>query len=100
MRRQVITGGAIVVISVASAAAYGIVQGRWLNSVMSRSAAQVETVNAAFTSPQSENLAEAPAWPEQGAAPGTAPASSAQQSVTVAQMPAQQTQPGAARPLQ
>ena len=32
MKRQVIIGGAIVVISVASAAAYGIVQGRWFGS--------------------------------------------------------------------
>jgi peptidoglycan/xylan/chitin deacetylase (PgdA/CDA1 family) len=102
MRRQVITGGAIVVISVASAAAYGIVQGGWFNSAMPRSAAQVETVNAAFTSAsQSENLAEAPAWPEKGAAAsGTTPATSAQQSITVAQMPVQQSQPGTARPLQ
>src|SRR5882724_1726915 len=45
MRRQVITGGAIVIISVASAAAYNIVQSRWFNATTSRSAMQVETAN-------------------------------------------------------
>jgi peptidoglycan/xylan/chitin deacetylase (PgdA/CDA1 family) len=102
MRRQVITGGAIVVISVASAAAYGIVQGRWFNAATPRNATQVETV-APASAPKSENMVEgpreaAPAWPEQGGT--TEPATSAQQSATVAQGPAQQPQPPAARPLQ
>jgi peptidoglycan/xylan/chitin deacetylase (PgdA/CDA1 family) len=44
MRRQVITGGAIVVISVASAAAYSIVQGKWFRP---QQTAQVEAVDVA-----------------------------------------------------
>src|SRR5712672_3326423 len=93
MRRQVITGGVIVVISVASAAAYNIVQGRWFSAATSRSATQVET----RASSKSDGQAEAPraaavgaGWPEPG---GTGePASSAPQSATVAQ--------ACARPLQ
>jgi peptidoglycan/xylan/chitin deacetylase (PgdA/CDA1 family) len=88
MRRQVITGGAIVVISVASAAAYNIVQGRWFNAATSRSASQAETVSAA--SPKAENQAEGPraaavgaGWPEPGGT--TEPAPSTPQSATVAQ---------------
>ncbi len=96
MRRQVITGGVIVVISVASAAAYNIVQGRWFNAATSRSATQVETVSA----PKAENQAEGPraaavgaGWPEPGGTtePATS-ATSAQQSTAVAQ--------AGARPLQ
>src|SRR5262245_50625984 len=96
MRRQVITGGAIVVISVASAAAYNIVQGRWFNAATSRSATQVETsVSAASPLSRSESQSEGPRamasrWPDQGGT--TEPASSAQQSATVAQ--------AGARPLQ
>jgi peptidoglycan/xylan/chitin deacetylase (PgdA/CDA1 family) len=102
MRRQVITGGVIVVISVASAAAYGIVQGRWFSAATPRNAAQVETV-APASALNSENMVEGPretsaAWPAQS---GTAePAPSGQQPATVAQGPAQQPQPPAARPLQ
>jgi peptidoglycan/xylan/chitin deacetylase (PgdA/CDA1 family) len=112
MRRQVITGGAIVVISVASAAAYNIVQGRWFNAATSRSATQAETVSAASPSPKAETQAEGPraaavgtGWPEPA---GTAePAPSASQSGTVAQAgarplpaapPQAATPPAAAKP--
>src|SRR5260370_30159027 len=94
MRRQVLRGGVIVVISVAWAAAYNIVQSRWFNAATSRSAA--ETVSAASpSSPKAENQAEGPraaavGWPEPGGT--TEPATSAPQSATVAQ--------AAARPLQ
>jgi len=104
MRRQVITGGAIVVISVASAAAYNIVQGRWFNAATSRSATQAETVSAA--SPTAENQAEGPraaaagaGWPVPGGT--TEPAPSASQSTTVAQAgarPLQAAPPAAAKP--
>ena len=110
MRRQVITGGAIVVISVASAAAYNIVQGRWFNAATSRSATQAETVSAA--SPTAENRAEGPrtaavgtGWPVPGGT--TEPAPSASQSTTVAQAgarplpaapPQAATPPAAAKP--
>ncbi len=97
MRRQVITGGAIVVISVASAAAYNIVQGRWFNAATSRSATQAETVSAASpSSPKAENQGSRAAavgagLPEPG---GTSePASSAPQSATVAQAGARPLQP-------
>jgi peptidoglycan/xylan/chitin deacetylase (PgdA/CDA1 family) len=104
MRRQVITGGAIVVISVASAAAYNIVQGRWFNAATSRGATQAETVSAA--SPTAENQAEGPraaavgaGWPVPGGT--TEPAPSASQSTTVAQAgarPLQAAPPQAATP--
>src|SRR5262249_38437590 len=103
MRRQVITGGAIVIISVASAAAYNIVQSRWFNAATTRSATQIEPVSAA--SPKSEGQAEgaratAAGWPEQGGT--TQPAPSAQQSAAVAQAGARPPQaampPAAAKP--
>jgi peptidoglycan/xylan/chitin deacetylase (PgdA/CDA1 family) len=89
MRRQVITGGVIVVISVASAAAYNIVQGRWFGAATSRSATQVETA-ASPSSSKAANQAEGPRTAAMGAgwpAPGgtTEPAPSAPQSATVAQ---------------
>jgi peptidoglycan/xylan/chitin deacetylase (PgdA/CDA1 family) len=89
MRRQVITGGVIVVISVASAAAYNIVQGRWFGAATSRSTTQVETA-ASPSSSKAANQAEGPRTAAVGAgwpAPGgtTEPAPSAPQSATVAQ---------------
>jgi len=93
----------IVVISVASAAAYNIVQGRWFNAATSRTGTQVETA-ASLSSPKSENQAEgsratAAGWPEQGGT--TEPAPSAPQSATVAQAgarPLQAAPPAAAKP--
>jgi len=88
MRRQVITGGAIVVISVASAAAYGIVQGKWFRSAHQVAAQVEESVNAA-PGQKPEGGETASAWFAQGAAtepePATAPA---QTSTAVAQMAA------------
>jgi peptidoglycan/xylan/chitin deacetylase (PgdA/CDA1 family) len=46
MRRQVITGGAIVTISVALAAGYNIVQSRWFNAAAQFNASHIETVSA------------------------------------------------------
>src|SRR5215471_1385581 len=99
MRRQVITGGAIVVISVASAAAFNIVQSRWFSSATPQSSAQVETVSAAPASaPNSASQAEgnremARAWLEQGRATD---------SLTLAQLqaapPQGATPPAAAKP--
>lgn len=81
MRRQVITGGAIVVISVVSAAAYNIVQSRWFNAAP-RDAMQAESV----TPSASESALEAPrgassGWLAQGGTtdPAGAAPSSAQQ---------------------
>src|SRR5215467_6818048 len=108
MRRQVITGGVIVVISVASAAAYNIVQGRWFSGATSRSATQVEAVSAASpSSSRAANQAEGPrtaavgaGWPVPGGT--TEPAPSTPQSATVAQAGAGQfqaaTPPAAAKP--
>src|SRR6266852_1995332 len=96
MRRQVITGGAIVVISVASAAAYNIGQGRWFNAATSRSATQVETGSAASGSQVEGPRATAAGWPEQG---GTSePATSAQQSGAQAGARPLQAPPQAAMP--
>ena len=99
MRRQVITGGAIVVISVASAAAFNIVQSRWFSSATPQSSAQVETVSAAPASaPNSASQVEgnremARAWLEQGRATD---------SLTLAQLqaapPQGATPPAAAKP--
>jgi peptidoglycan/xylan/chitin deacetylase (PgdA/CDA1 family) len=92
MRRQVITGGAIVVISVASAAAYGIVQSKWFRPAH-QVATQVESVNDA-PGQKPEGGETASAWFAQGAAteaePATAPA---QPSTTVAQIAAPRPQP-------
>src|ERR1700730_1477432 len=83
MRRQVITGGAIVVISVASAAAYSIVQTRWFGTATPRSVAQ-----APRGVPQASAM--------QGLPAGSliAPTPLALPSITVAQAPA----PPSARP--
>src|ERR1700730_1423622 len=102
MRRQVITGGAIVVISVASAAAYSIVQTRWFGTATPRSVARVETADATFAlAPKSESVAQAPRGVPQASAMQGLPAGSliaptplALPSITVAQAPA----PPSARP--
>src|SRR5579871_810919 len=107
MKRQVVIGGAIVVISVASAAAYGIVQGLWFGTA-TRSPAQVESTAAAVSAPKSDSAVQAPrgtalAWPEQGRPaqqPTGALAPSTPQSATVAQAPVPQPQQPTARPPQ
>src|SRR5260221_12551271 len=75
MRRQVITGGAIVVISVASAAAYSIVQTRWFGAATPRSVARVETADATSAlAPKSESVAQAPRGvPQASAVQGVPP---------------------------
>jgi peptidoglycan/xylan/chitin deacetylase (PgdA/CDA1 family) len=80
MRRQVITGGAIVVISVASAAAYSFVQGKWFHAAP-QNAAQV-AVPAAKT----DGVETAPTqWlAQQGAPPDGDATAAAQQSATAA----------------
>jgi peptidoglycan/xylan/chitin deacetylase (PgdA/CDA1 family) len=92
MRRQVITGGAIVVISVASAAAYGIVQGKWFRPAPR--AAQVEAAGVAPNQKLEGVESTASAWFAQGPAAdadaGSAPA--AQQSA-VAQVGAPRSLP-------
>ena len=102
MKRQVVIGGAIVVISVVSAAAYGIVQGRWFSS-SSRSAERVDPATTASASalqlgsvaqPRSETGQVLPAHSRPGEAE-TVPMRLAPQPFAVAQAPAQQP---AARP--
>jgi peptidoglycan/xylan/chitin deacetylase (PgdA/CDA1 family) len=92
MRRQVITGGAIVVISVASAAAYGIVQGKWFRPAPR--AAQVEAAGVAPNQKPEGVESAASAWfaqsPAADADAGSAPA--AQQSA-VAQVGAPRSLP-------
>jgi peptidoglycan/xylan/chitin deacetylase (PgdA/CDA1 family) len=88
MRRQVITGGAIVVISVASAAAYSIVQGKWFRPAPQ--AVQVEAVNAGPAA-KTDGAETATAWFSQGAATDSdaaAPSPTGHQTTTVAQVPA------------
>jgi peptidoglycan/xylan/chitin deacetylase (PgdA/CDA1 family) len=89
MRRQVIIGGAIVAISMASAAAYGIVQGKWLRPAAS-GAARVEAVNTGPAA-RTEGTESATAWLAQGAtteSDAAAAPGSQQQPATVAQVPA------------
>jgi peptidoglycan/xylan/chitin deacetylase (PgdA/CDA1 family) len=83
MRRQVITGGAIVAISVALAAGYNIVQSRWFNAAAQFNASQIEAVNA--TSPRHTEVPRetAAGGPEQGSRADLA-ALAQQQSATVA----------------
>ena len=95
MRRQVITGGAIVVISVASAAAYNIVQSRWFNGATQRNATQIEAVSAASPSQGVAPREAATGWEQAGAAE---PVTSAQS--TVGQIGAPQPQSAGSRPLQ
>lgn len=89
MRRQVITGGAIVVISVASAAAFSIVQGKWFRPAVQQTAAQVEALNTGPAGKTDGAETAATAWFAQGAASdGDAEAApSAPQGTTVAQVP-------------
>src|ERR1700730_11041417 len=101
MRRQVIIGGAIVVISVASAAAYSIVQARWFGAATPRNVASVETTAAA--APKSGSVAQAPRGVPQASVQGlpamalTAPTPLAPPPATFAQAPAPQP-PSSARP--
>jgi peptidoglycan/xylan/chitin deacetylase (PgdA/CDA1 family) len=89
MRRQVVTGGAIVVISVASAAAYSIVQGKWFRPAPQ--AVQVEAMNAGPAA-KTYGAETATAWFTQSAATdgdaAAAPSPSGPQAATVAQVPA------------
>jgi peptidoglycan/xylan/chitin deacetylase (PgdA/CDA1 family) len=104
MRRQVIAGGAIVVISVASAAAYSIVQGKWFRPA-TQSAAHVEALNAGPAS-KTDGAETATAWFSQSAATdsdaATAPTMVAQvpgaRSVAQAQAPNQAAPNQAAAP--
>jgi len=80
MRRQVITGGAIVVISVASAAAYSIVQGKWFHPAP-QNAAQV-----ALPAANTDGADTARQVVAQGAADGDATTAAQQQTATAAQV--------------
>jgi len=111
MKRQVIIGGAIVVISVASAAAYGIVQSRWFSAATPRSTARVEPAATAVAStpstdakaPTSRDSTQTSAAPGRPAEPMGPPMTLAPQPLTMAQAPAPQPQPAArpaAAPLQ
>src|SRR5499427_8030742 len=84
MKRQVTIGGVVIVISVATAAAYGIVQSRWFSSTAPQSAGPGGTTTVA--TPQASAV--------QGS-PGERASGPMRQPVTVAQAPAPQTQPAA-----
>jgi peptidoglycan/xylan/chitin deacetylase (PgdA/CDA1 family) len=87
MRRQIITGGVVVVISVASAAAYSIVQGKWFRPVPQ--GAEGEAVSAAPAA-RADGVQAVTAWFSQGAS-SDSDAAAAGQSTTVAQVPAART---------
>src|SRR5499427_945563 len=87
MKRQVTIGGVVIVISVATAAAYGIVQSRWFGSTAPQSAGPGGTTTVA--TPQASAV--------QGS-PGERASGPMRQPVTVAQAPAPQTQPAAPPP--
>jgi len=84
MKRQVTIGGMVVVISVATAAAYGIVQSRWFGSTAPQSAGPGGTTTVA--TPQASAVQGSPG--ERASGPMRQPA-------TVAQAPAPQAQPAA-----
>jgi peptidoglycan/xylan/chitin deacetylase (PgdA/CDA1 family) len=91
MRRQVILGGAIVIISLASAATYGMVQGKWFQSAR-QNPAETEAIGAS-PAQKPEVAATASAWLAQSA-PGDAdaavtPVAPGQRSTTVGQPAAQ-----------
>jgi peptidoglycan/xylan/chitin deacetylase (PgdA/CDA1 family) len=86
MRRQVITGGAIVATSVALAAAYNIAQSRWFNAAAQFGATQIDAV-----SPGSPRQQTAAGGPEQGSRAELA-ALAQQQSAAIAQLGAPQLQ--------
>jgi peptidoglycan/xylan/chitin deacetylase (PgdA/CDA1 family) len=102
MKRQVIIGGAIVVISVASAAAYSIVQARWFGAATPRSAARLDpAATTSASAPQSGSVVQAPREARQDSpvqSSGIVPALPAPQSITVAQAPAPQPPPSARPP--
>src|SRR5215471_6399786 len=98
MKRQVITGGAIVVISVASAAAYGIVQSRWFGAAPPpRSVTRVEAPNTtSASSPKYDGAAQTSRGTPQASAAQRLPTESVPMSlppppVTFAQAPAPQS---------
>jgi peptidoglycan/xylan/chitin deacetylase (PgdA/CDA1 family) len=120
MKRQVIVGGAIAVISVASAAAYGIVQSGWFGPAPAPTAAASPASTAAASSPATStpataaatsvakpapattaaapaasNPAPRPVPPQTVATPAPAAAVPAAQPIVVAQAPA----PPAAKPV-
>jgi peptidoglycan/xylan/chitin deacetylase (PgdA/CDA1 family) len=96
MRRQVFTGGAIVAISVALAAAYNVVQSRWFNAAAHWSATQIE---AAKSPGRSELPREAAAGgPEQSSGAEPAKLALQQPSGTVAQTGAPQPQSAGSLP--
>jgi peptidoglycan/xylan/chitin deacetylase (PgdA/CDA1 family) len=86
MRRQVITGGAIVVTSVALAAAYNIVQSRWFNAAAQFSATQIQAVSPA-----------SPGRGEVTAAGGPEPSSRAELATLAQQQSAAVVQQGASQ---
>ncbi len=89
MRRQIITGGAIVVISVASAAAYSIVKGKWFYPAHQSAAQQMDAFNAALAA-KTDGAGMTATSVARAATTDANQASAAvpQQSTTVAQVPA------------
>jgi peptidoglycan/xylan/chitin deacetylase (PgdA/CDA1 family) len=83
MRRQVITGGAIVAISVALAAGYNIVQSRWFNAAAQFNASQTEAAGAPSPGHSEVPRETAAGWPEQSGRADLATLAQ-QQSATVA----------------
>jgi peptidoglycan/xylan/chitin deacetylase (PgdA/CDA1 family) len=97
MRRQVITGGAIVAISVAVAAAYNVVQSRWFNAAAHWSATRTDAVSAKSPGHTDVPREAAGGGPEQSSA--AEPARLAQQqSGTAAQIGAPQPQSAGSLP--
>ncbi len=99
MRRQVITGGAIVAISVALAATYNVVQSRWFNAAAQWSATRIESVSP--KSPDREMPRETAAGgPEQNSGAEPAKLALQQQSGTAAPTGAPQPQSAGSLPAQ
>jgi peptidoglycan/xylan/chitin deacetylase (PgdA/CDA1 family) len=91
MKRAILAGGAIVAISVISAAGYGVVQTGWFGRAPQQAAAPTQTASLAATVPAPTQIAPQVAAPQvatpRPVAPQAAPVLVAAQPVTVAQAP-------------
>jgi peptidoglycan/xylan/chitin deacetylase (PgdA/CDA1 family) len=102
MRRQVITGGAIVAISVALAAGYNIVQSRWFNAAAQFNASHIEAVSAPSPGRSELPRETAAGGPEQSSRADLATLAQQQSATVAAQLqsagplPAQAAPPAAA----
>jgi peptidoglycan/xylan/chitin deacetylase (PgdA/CDA1 family) len=98
MRRQVITGGAIVTISVALAAGYNIVQSRWFNAAAQFNASHIEAVSASSPGRSEVSRETARGGPEQSSRADLATLAQQQSAAVAAQLQSAGPSPAQAAP--